>query len=117
MTPTEKVVAIGDDFNSKRERARFDELQLLERAGKIKELRRRVRFVLIKDWPDERGVAYVADFVYEEHNDDGLWCRPGVGWTHWSRIVEDCTGCRTEAYELKKKLMRHVHQVRIRETS
>lgn len=95
----------GIKFASKREAARYSELKLLVRAGKIcglvadkQELR----------WPLEvngqRICIYEADFVYRE----GLF-------ENSPRIVEDVKGFRTPAYRLKRKLMKAIHGIDIRE--
>ena len=111
-----KKVTIGDEtFDSSKEYRRFCELKLLQRAGKIKDLQRQVKFVLIPTQrePDEAGVrgglkkgkvieketAYIADFVYV--NDKG------------ETVVEDTKGFKTKDYIIKRKLMLHVHGIRI----
>ena len=48
----------------------------------------------------EREVSYVADFVYTENG---------------KRIVEDTKGFKTKDYIIKRKLMLHVHGIRIKE--
>ena len=48
----------------------------------------------------EQSVVYKADFLYREN---GKW------------VVEDTKGKKTEAYIIKRKLMLHVHGIRIRE--
>lgn len=108
----------GEIFDSRKEARRYIELQLLLKAGTIKDLRRQVRFVLVpaQREPDEIGprggrkpgkliekeVAYVADFVYTDTE---------TGKT----VVEDTKGMRTKDYVIKRKLMLYVHGVRIRE--
>lgn len=93
-------------FDSLRERGRFRELQLLERAGKIQGLQRQVRFDLIPAQYDGdkciyRSVSYVADFTY---------------WENGKFIVEDVKGMKTDVYRLKAKLMYYFHHIKIRET-
>ena len=102
-----KVHTDEGDFDSKREYARWRDLQLLQRAGKISQLRRQVRFQLCETPYDEdgkalfRGVSYVADFVYVE---DG------------KTVVEDCKGFRTDAYQIKKKWFYDRYHILIRES-
>ena len=78
----------------------------MERAGRITDLRRQVKFVLIPSQRGEDGkviekqVAYIADFVYLK---DG------------KTVVEDSKGYRTEAYRLKKKMMLYFFHIRIQE--
>ena len=74
---------------------------LLERAGKISDLKRQVKFELIPKQQGERACNYVADFTYYE---DGKY------------VVEDCKGYKDKVYRIKKKLLLWVHGHRIRET-
>ena len=104
-----KVTVGGETFDSMREYNRWCSLKLLQRAGKISELKRQVKFVLIPAQRDqvgklvEREVSYVADFVYVDM-DRGV------------KVVEDAKGYRTEVYKIKKKLMLWVHGIRIKES-
>lgn len=100
-----KIEADGLTFDSRKEYFRWHELSLLEKAGKITGLQRQVRYELIPSQKIdgkvvERPVHYVADFVYRE---DGR------------TIVEDTKGFKTKDYILKRKLMLHVHGIRIKE--
>lgn len=105
----------GDEvFDSKREMHRYNELKLLEKAGKIKDLRRQVPYILIPSQREvvfkngcpkhgkviERECKYIADFVYEENG---------------QIVVEDTKGYRTADYLLKRKMMLYFHGIRIRE--
>ena len=54
----------------------------------------------------ERRLEYIADFTYEELRPDGSWVY----------VVEDCKGMRTREYIIKRKLMLHVYNIRLRET-
>jgi hypothetical protein len=100
----------GQTFDSKKEFRRWRDLQLLERAGQIEDLRRQVKYVLIPAQRIggkvvERECSYIADYVYTK---DG------------QTIVEDCKGFRKgEAYALfviKRKLMLERYGIRIYET-
>ena len=91
----------GQVFDSVREFHRYGVLRLLERAGKISDLKRQVSFELIPKQDGERACTYVADFTYYE---DG------------KLVVEDCKGYATEVFRLKKKLMLWVHGIRIKIT-
>lgn len=100
-----KVTVGGETFDSRREYQRWCELKLLEKAGKIHDLFRQVKFELIPAQYEngkcvERAVNYYADFVY---------------WEGDAMVVEDAKGMRTDAYILKRKLMLHLHGVKIRE--
>lgn len=119
---SEKVTLDGERFDSRKEFRRWQELRLLERSGKINDLRRQVKFVLIpaqyesyeryssktgKRLKDgrrllEKECSYIADFVYS--------C-PGE-----TKVVEDTKGVRTADYVMKRKLMLWVHGIRILET-
>lgn len=91
----------GQVFDSQKEYIRWCNLRLLERAGKITDLKRQIPYELIPKQDGERACTYVADFVYYE---DG------------NLVVEDCKGFRTEAYRIKRKLMLLVHNIKIKET-
>jgi Protein of unknown function (DUF1064). len=97
------------DFDSKKEKARYADLLLLERGGVITGLKRQVPFTLIPRQDDENGkmierpVAYIADFVYNLNGE---------------QIVEDTKSPATrkdKAYVIKRKLMLFIHGIRIRE--
>ena len=114
-----KKVTIGNEtFDSLKEYRRFSELKLLQRAGRIKDLERQVKFVLIPTQrePDTTGVrggvkkgnvieqecSYVADFVY-------------INTADGKKVVEDTKGFRTKDYIIKRKLMLFIHGIRIQE--
>ena len=101
------VTVDGIRFDSIKEANRYQELRILEKAGEIHGLERQVTFTLIPDCRDpetgkviERAVKYVADFQYEQ---DGR------------RVVEDTKGFRTPEYKIKRKLMRFIYGIEIRE--
>ena len=100
-----KTTVDGIEFDSQKEARRFRELCLLERAGKITELQQQVKFELIPSQRIdgkvvERPCTYVADFVYMENG---------------KKVVEDTKGFKTKDYIIKRKLMLHVHGIRIQE--
>ena len=97
-----KDPATGFVFDSKAEFIRWCELRILERAGKISDLQRQVKYELIPKQKGERACTYLADFVYKDS--DG------------NTVVEDTKGVRTDAYRIKRKLMLWVHGIRIKET-
>lgn len=90
----------GIKHDSRKEANRWCELKLLERAGKITDLQRQVKYELIPKQDGERACYYVADFVY--HDVDAN-----------KKVVEDTKGVKTEVYKIKKKLMLYVHGIRI----
>ena len=97
-----KVTVDGITFDSKREAHRWGELRIAEKAGAIRFLRRQFTYAIVID-----GVhvcSYVADFVYHEKRDGAWW-----------EVVEDAKGMRTREYQIKKKLMRAVYGIEIRE--
>ena len=106
---SKKVKTPDGEFDSIREWNRWNELKLLERAGRISNLRRQVKYQLIPTQRANGGkgkviefpVNYKADFVYIE---DG------------HVVVEDTKGFRTDEYKIKRKLMLWVHGIRIKET-
>lgn len=99
------MVSDGITFDSRKEANRYRELVLLERAGRIQNLQCQVKFELIPSQRVdgrvvERAVQYVADFVYTQ---DG------------KTVVEDTKGFKTKDYIIKRKLMLHIHNIRIKE--
>lgn len=119
-----KVVIDGIEFHSRKEARRYQELLLLEKAGTIQGLERQVAFELIpaqyeevytgdyyKRGPHmgepkkkrvcvEKAVTYYADFVYVEGGET---------------VVEDTKGFKIPEYILKRKLMRYLLGIRIKE--
>jgi hypothetical protein len=111
----------GIVFDSTKEARRYEQLLLLQRAGEISDIKRQVTYELIpnqyityerhsktgKRLEDgrkliERKVCYVADFVYTENKSGEV-------------VVEDTKGIRTKDYIIKRKLMRFIHGIKIRE--
>ena len=112
-------VSNGRMADSRKEARRYEELLLLQRVGKISDLCTQVPYELIpaqyetyerygkkgqrlKDGQRlvERACTYVADFVYTENG---------------KTIVEDTKGVRTPDYIIKRKLMLHIHGIKIHE--
>ena len=108
--------------DSKREANRCNELHLLLRAGEITDLKQQVKYVLIPTQYEYTGLlyskgaktgqpkpgkvlekecAYYADFDYYDKSG--------------KHIVEDTKGVKTKDYIIKRKLMLHVHNIKIRE--
>ena len=97
-----KVIVDGEKVaDSKHEYNRLCELKVLQRAGEIKDLQLQVKYQLIPSQKicgkTERGVSYVADFVYWTKND--------------KFICEDAKGHRTDAYIIKRKMMKLIHNI------
>lgn len=106
-----KTIVDGITFDSKKEGQRYIELKLLERGGLISNLQRQVKYTLIPSQKVdgkvvERAVTYSADFVYKDNE---------TGQT----VVEDVKGYKGggayEIFKIKRKLMLHVHGIRIME--
>lgn len=101
-----KIVREGETYDSVKEYRRAKELELLEKGGVIKDLKRQVRFEIIPSQRGEdgkvveRAVTYVADFVYFEGD---------------KLVVEDTKGFRTKDYIIKRKAMRYLLGINIRE--
>jgi hypothetical protein len=102
---SKKVTINGITYDSKKEANRHNELLLLQRAGRISDLKTQVKFELLPSQRidgkvAERSVTYIADFVYKQ---DG------------ETVVEDTKGFRTTDYILKRKMMLFFHGIRIKE--
>lgn len=115
-----KVQINGITFDSKREAIRYQELRLLQRAGKIKDLELQKEFELIPAQYEqisreeyikgkgkktrgkciERACKYKADFYYIENG---------------RQVVEDTKGFKTKDYIIKRKLMLYVYGIRVKE--
>lgn len=91
-------------FASKREAARYGELKLLVKAGRVRNLKLHPRFAL-----HVKGIVvghYVADFTFNEK----------VGpFDVWSFVVEDTKGVRTQMFRWKAKHMKAEYGIGIRE--
>lgn len=106
-----KVTVNGETFDSKKEHSRYCELVALQKAGKISDLRRQVKYLLIpsirrSDRRLERECSYIADFVYTSNG---------------KTVVEDVKGYRNPQsagyakFVIKRKLMLYLHGIEIRE--
>jgi hypothetical protein len=102
----------GLEFDSKKERDRWEQLRIMQAQGKISHLERQRKFELIPNQRGsdgkvaERAINYIADFVYQQ---DG------------HLIVEDIKGYRAPQsagyakFVIKRKLMLWVHHIAIKE--
>ena len=108
----EKVVVDGEVFNCMNDYYRWCDLRQLETDGKISELKRYVKYVLIPAQRDESGklveheVSYIADFEYIL---DG------------KKIVEDtqsyARGASYQIFSIKRKLMLYNFGIKVKERS
>jgi len=83
-------------FDSKKEAARYDELKILERAGKIQGIQLQPEFLIHEGFIDydrkkHRPICYRADFRYYDL-DKKVY------------VIEDVKGKRTDVYLIKKKM-------------
>lgn len=96
----QKIELNGRRFDSKAEASRYQDLVLLQQLGKIANLecqpeyRIEIGHVLV--------CKYLGDFRYRDVATGDV-------------VVEDVKGVRTEAFKLKKKLMRAVHGIDVQE--
>lgn len=102
-----KVTVDGITFDSQKECDHWFKLKARQKAHEIRNLNRQVTFELIPAQKEgnrvvERACTYKADFVYID-------CKTG------ETVVEDVKGVKTEVYKIKKKLMRWVHGITIKE--
>lgn len=95
-----KTEVDGIVFDSTKEAKRYKELKLLLKTGHIGLLQRQVEYEL--NAGGTHSLKYITDFVY-------LDARTG------KTIVEDVKGFRTKEYRKKKKLMKKVHGIEIKE--
>ena len=108
----------GMVFDSRKERNRYIILSALQRAGEISDLRMQVTYELLPAIYEmeekqlktkvkmvqrcaQRAVHYIADFVYKDKEGN--------------EVVEDTKGMRTKEYLLKKKMMRALLGIQIKE--
>lgn len=93
------------EFPSKREAERYQSLRLLEIADRIRNLKLQVKYHF--DVNDVHVCDYIADFKYEEWDGQARI---------WRLVVEDAKGMKTPEYIIKRKLMRAMHGIKVRET-
>lgn len=100
-------MSLSYQYPTKQER--YETLLALQKKGRISDLRRRVKYVLIPTQRDENGkvveheVAYYASFVYFDNGEK-------------ETVVEDAREKYLWDYLLKRTLMLYVHGIQIRET-
>jgi hypothetical protein len=103
---SKKTIVDGIKFDSKKEATRYQELKLLEKAGKIKELKLQPEYELIpkfkKNNKTYRKTIYKADFSYFDIEANKY-------------IIEDVKGFKTDVYKLKKKLFEYKYDYEIKE--
>jgi hypothetical protein len=89
-------------FDSIKEKDRYIELKLLEKAGLISRLKLQPKFELIPKQESERAVMYYADFQYREK----YWTAEPPPRFAYREVVEDVKGVKTKDYIIKRKLFK-----------
>jgi len=106
-----KCTVDGIQFDSRREAERYRELQILKRAGLIRNLERQPEFLILVSTlygksprPLVRVGRYRADFRYVDTDTGQL-------------VIEDAKSpaTRTTAYRLRKRLVEAIHGITITE--
>ncbi len=95
-----KTIVNGITFDSKKEANRYSQLLLLEKAGEISYLELQKRFELKVN--NIKICTYIADFQYHDLGSNNV-------------IIEDVKGIKTPVYNLKKKLMKAIYKIEIKE--
>jgi hypothetical protein len=95
-----KAVVDNIKFDSKREANRYGELKIMLKAGIIGLLDLQVPFELNPG--GSHSLKYIADFVY-------------IIRATGEKVVEDAKGHRTREYIKKRRLMKKVHSIIIKE--
>ena len=114
----QKITIDNITFDSTGEGLRYKELKLLEKTGQTTDLQLQKKFIIVPEIrePDTVGprgggkkgkliqsaAYYIADFVYYDKNG--------------KLVVEDFKGFKTDLYKLKKKLMKYIYDIDIKET-
>lgn len=94
----QKIIIDGITFASQAEGRRYHQLKLLQRGGVISGLEMQPSFEIVIG--GLKVCRYVGDFAYSEGG---------------SRVIEDVKGVRTPVFALKKKLMKAVHGIDVKE--
>lgn len=95
-----KVSMGGISFDSKKEARQWGLLVQMQALGRIRDLRRQVTYRL-----EVNGTlicSYRADFVYFDCEEN-------------REVVADAKGMKTPEYKLKKKMMKAIHGIEIKE--
>lgn len=100
-------------FDSQKEAARYDELILLLKTGKIRSLKLQPEFTLQEAFTTPEGeriqaIKYRADFSYDILRHNRYEDYDGVEWLdEWEPVIEDVKsrGTKTPLYQMKRKMM------------
>jgi len=96
VAPVAERTIDGHIFASKREMHRYLELKLLQRAGKIKDLKLQPKFILLPAFKEHKAITYRPDFIYHDVEANKL-------------IVEEVKGFATREYKIKAHLFEHLY--------
>ena len=103
-----KTVIDGIKFDSEKEGNYYLKLKMLEKAGKIRDLRLQVPFVLLETFKvgdrTYRKAKYIADFTYYDDKDK----------LHVIDVKSEATR-KDKTYQLKKKLLAWKYGLEIEE--
>ena len=105
----------GIRFASLKEARRYQELRMLEKIKRIRNLRLQPKFPL-HTWTEKVGAVvdkigeYRADFAYDEIEID-----EGGFSGRWRPVVEDVKGFKTPLYKWKKRHVEAQYGIEIRE--
>jgi Protein of unknown function (DUF1064) len=95
-----KTIVHGIQFDSKKEAERYQELLWMEQFGLIHKIELQPKYELVVN--DQKIGAYYGDFRYEL-TETG------------ESITEDVKGMKTPVYQIKKKLVKALYGIEIRE--
>lgn len=100
-------------FDSQKEAARYDELILLLKTGKIRSLKLQPEYTLQEAFTTPDGtrvqaIKYRADFSYDILRHNRYEDYDGVEWIdEWEPVIEDVKSpaTKTQVYQMKRKMM------------
>lgn len=99
-----KIEYDGILFDSKKEMSYWIKFKLMEKSGKISDLKRQVKFILQPSYEFNgktiRQISYIADFTYIQDK---------------QMHIIDAKGVKTEVYKLKKKMFEYKYGIEIEE--
>ena len=94
----------GNIFDSLKERRRYQELKLLERAGEIRELKVHPQYEIhpgfVYNGEKIKPIYYEADFEYIAIDSEDL-----TSGEKEHLIIEEVKGMKTAVYKLKRKML------------
>lgn len=101
------VIIDGIKFQSEKEGKRWQELKLMERAGKITGLSRQLRIEIVPKTKLHRARYYVADFVYFDKEQ---------GKTIYEDVKGLKKGLAYQMFTLKRDILYWRHGIEVTET-